>query len=431
MNQKQKQEDGQVEEEVDLWKTENQMGKYFEGEVKTEIQLLDDLLQRELIYEDEINRENKTITIGNRIISYKIDESVDLDSSVDLKEDTGKEAFIAEITPISEQITDEEGVPDEWIGKYIAYSPFNKYKFMYDENGRMSEGEILSNYDFDIDWGDGTIEHIDNSYFDNSMFEGYILHAYDTSKPYEIKITGTCDSITSVFETDIKIKQWGTTGLKSVCLASCSEIAQPTKNSFKDLEFVLFWQSNMENIPEYLFANCSKMQYFNQTFIECPNLKEIPGNIFANCINVKSFQETFVECSQINKIGEGLFAQCYNAQNFDVTFAGTAITEIPEKLFENNTKAKSFWSTFSACSELKSIPLTLFDNCQEVEIFKGTFNGCEKLEGEVPKLWLRGDNSENNNYEGDNPNGHGCYGGDTKIQNYIDIPEYWRELSAC
>ena len=413
------------------------MEKYYEGdeEVKNETQLIDDFLNRGLVYEDEIDRTNKTITIGNRVIDYGVDGSVELDPDVDLEDDTGKEALIAEITPVG-PIGADDGMPEEYVGKYYAIGPVYQYKYEYRESGQPnSEPTALANNNFEIDWGDGTTENITNDVLANNQLEpGTMMHFYDNPGTYEIKITGTCDSIilddySYVFNT--KVKQWGTTGLTSIYTIYMSEIPKPTKSSFKDLEFAIFMGGQMTSIPEYLFANCFKMKNFNYTFYKCANLQEIPGNIFANCINAETFMETFTECTQINKIGENLFAQCYNATNFDATFGGVAITEIPETLFKNNTKAKSFWGTFAKCTELKSVPLTLFDNCKNVEIFKGTFNGCEKLEGEVPRLWLRGDNSEANNYEGENPDGHGCFGGCTNVNDYLDIPQHWRDLSMC
>lgn len=410
------------------------MGKYYEGEekVKTEEELLEDLINRKLVYEDEIDRAKKIITIGSKVINFGVDENLELDQNVDLEDDAGKEELIAEITPLG-PLTSEDGFPEEYVGKYYAIGPVQQYKYEYNEDGFPEKSTELANNNFEIDWGDGKKETITNEILANNFEPGLMLHFYDTPNTYEIKITGECGSIildeyAIAFNT--KIKQWGTTGLTSIYAIQYKyEIPKPTKNSFKDLECVTFAKCYMTNLPDYLFANCFKMKKFNLTFYQCGNLREIPGNIFANCINAETFNETFAECSQLNKIGDSLFAQCYNAKEFSATFGETAITEIPETLFKNNTNAKSFFGTFARCTELTGVPLTLFDNCKEVEIFKGTFNECEKITNKVPELWLRGDNSEANNYEGENPNGRGCYGGCINIEGYLDIPENWRSLS--
>ena len=65
---------GTVEEKVNLWKTEKKMAEHTKQEVKEEEQMLQELLDEKLVYENEINRENKIITIGDREISYKLEE---------------------------------------------------------------------------------------------------------------------------------------------------------------------------------------------------------------------------------------------------------------------------------------------------------------------------------------------------------------------
>lgn len=67
---------GEVEEIVNLWKTENGMSEYNSDSsvtIKTEEELLQELLDGKKIFEEEIDRENKIITIGNKKINYKID----------------------------------------------------------------------------------------------------------------------------------------------------------------------------------------------------------------------------------------------------------------------------------------------------------------------------------------------------------------------
>ena len=439
---------GQVQEEVSLWKTEKQMGEYGPENIKTETELLESFKERELVYPEEIDEANKIIKIGSKEISYAI-ENFDLDTDVSLEDDAGREALIIETTPLG-PLTEED-----MLGKYYSILPILPYKFSYDKDGIPdTSNEILVEVDCNIDWGDGNIEHITTESINND--ERALMHFYDEPGTYEVKVTGTCPSIvcseiSAAF--NIKIKQWGTVGIESIAAIGLPEIPAPTKSSFKNLEFVLFDDLKSSTLPEYLFANCYNMKNFSYTFSNCTNLQEIPDNIFTNCINAENFIFTFGESNNINKIGEDLFEQCYNAknfigtfgnskiteipeglfrnnkkaENFESTFHGTPITDIPTNLFKNNTQVKSFIRTFLFCSKLKNIPENLFDNCSIVESFLGTFNGCEKVEGNVPELWTRGDNTQENNYQGEHPYGHGCYGGCTKVSGYLNnIPEFWR-----
>ena len=54
-----------------------------------------------------------------------------------------------------------------------------------------------------------------------------------------------------------------------------------------------------------------------------------------------------------------------------------------------------------------------------------TFYRCTGLTGEPIKLWERVPNGSTNDYKG-TPDGEGCYYNATGLNNYENIPEYWR-----
>ena len=69
----------------------------------------------------------------------------------------------------------------------------------------------------------------------------------------------------------------------------------------------------------------------------------------------------------------------------------------------------------------------MFEGCKSVESYRNTFRGCYNLKGKAPKLWLTGDNSEENGYGG-TPDGENCFNGCTGLENYDEIPEYWKNM---
>lgn len=334
----------------------------------------------------------------------------------------------------------------------------------------VTETEMIDNiyeakYSFDIDWGDGVKEEGIN----NENIVEKSTHTYSNSGKYNIKIKGKFECIcnfTYVENGDniikkgkdklTQIKQWGTTGIKNVLLGQSlglSNIAQPTQNTFKDLCYVDFAGcSSLEEIPEALFANCTKIEYGQGIFGSCENLKIIPKNLFANCENIKTFSLTFAYCKNIKEIQEDVFKNCKNVYDFTYTFMFCdSLTNIPEDLFSDCKKAKKFYATFQVCNNIKSlpeglfknninvetfgltfymchglttIPENIFENCNKVNYFAGTFADCTNLIGKVPKLWLRVPDGENNEYKGV-PDGKDCFKGCTKLDNYSDIPEYW------
>ena len=331
---------GEVEEKVNLWKNEKISSKYTNATVKTEDELLEEMKADKILYEEEIDRDNKLITIGTREISYKIDGETSV----------GKEALKFLVN------SGEDG---------IVYMP-------------MSQDDYGDYYE--IDWGDGTtgidvtltgkkemkiasLENIVVGAISNAIGHIYV----EKNKEYVVTITGYCNYISTNYpkctpEKIIEILQWGETRVIEINLSGCNnlrKIASPTENSFIDID---------------------QEKGFEGTFLNCTSLASIPENLFTNCPNVTSFKSTFSGCTSLTSIPEKLFAKCPNVTSFESTFSGcTSLTSIPEKLFANCPNIKNLSWTFSGCTGLTSVPEKLFENCTKVEEFEGIFDGCTGL----------------------------------------------------
>ena len=372
---KTEQRGGTVEDRVAVWKAGKATSEYTHRETKTEDEMLNDLINDKLLFENEIDRENKKITIGSKEIDYSTGDG----NGLKLEPDNGKEELILEY-----EVSAGDTIQ---LPYYISTSDKNTTEF-----------------NFQVDWGDGTTE----TGITNSNISEKSKHQYQNAGTYDIKIKGIYESLqTSSNSTETanytklkKVKQWGTTGLKYVFLGYCNlaEIASPTQNSFINLILIRFDYTNIQSIPENLFANCPNVTGFYSAFKGCRSLESIPANLFANCPNVTDFERTFYGCSNL--------------------------TSIPGKLFINCSNVITFDATFYECSSLTSIPEKLFDNCEKVEEFGSTFDGCTSLTGDAPELWKRGTNSEENNYRG-NPDGNGCFRKCEKLNQYDEIPNYW------
>ena len=151
-----------------------------------------------------------------------------------------------------------------------------------------------------------------------------------------------------------------------------------------------------------------------------------------NILEIIQWGETGLEkvrleyCTKLRKIASPTEKSFEKITDFSYTFAGcTSLTRIPENLFANCPNVTTFEATFADCTSLTSIPSTLFANCLKVTNFVGTFYRCTGLTGEPIKLWERVPNGSTNNYIG-KPNGEGCYYKATGLNNYENIPEYWR-----
>ena len=426
---KTEQRGGTVEDRVAVWKAGKATSEYTHRETKTEDEMLNDLINDKLLFEDEIDRENKKITIGSKEIDYSIGKGLEPGS------DKEKEELILEY---------EVSAGDTIELPHYFYSG----------------GTETIEFNFQVDWGDGTTE----TGITNDNISTKSKHQYQNAGTYDIKIKGKYEILvgstdamrTANYDKLKKVKQWGTTGLKYVAFNYCSnlnEIVSPTENSFINLIGIYLGYTSIQSIPEDLFANCPNVTNFNHLFFHCKNLESIPEKLFANCHNVTDFSYLFVFCENLESIPEKLFANCPNVADFSysfklcenlesipeklfancpnvMSFEGTfqscgSITSIPENLFANCPNVMSFEKTFQNCDSITNIPEKLFDNCKKVESFKGTFWCCYRLTGNAPELWKRGTNSEENEYNG-NPNGEDCFAVCRGLENWDEIPDYWK-----
>ena len=109
-----------------------------------------------------------------------------------------------------------------------------------------------------------------------------------------------------------------------------------------------------------------------------------------------------------------------------VNFSYSGITSIPDKMFMNCTKITSFGGTFRDCENLTTIGENIFKGCDNVQSYRLTFGGCHNLTGKAPELWLTGTNSEANDYKG-TPDGFDCFNRCNLLENYVEIPHYWKD----
>lgn len=286
-----------------------------------------------------------------------------VEGKIELEADTGKEALI-----LVYEVSAGDTIELPW---YTGWS---------EEDDDDYTGDIWhdSVYNFNVDWGDGEVtQDVTNDNIDEKA-----VHTYTTGGEKEISITGQYDVLEFSYGTQgedklTKVKQWGTTGLKSINLrdTNLNEIARPTQGSFKELSVVSFSETDLREIPDKLFLNCENIKSFEFCFDFCYNLESVGDYVFANCVNAKSFVAAFRGCYNLTTLGEGVFEGC---------------------------------------------------NLDTVQDFSNCFLNCESLEGSAPELWLTGTNSEENNYIG-LPDGHACFYGCTSLENYDEIPAYWKD----
>ena len=142
-------------------------------------------------------------------------------------------------------------------------------------------------------------------------------------------------------------------------------------------------------IPENLFSNCSKLTKINSAFANT-SITEIPAGLFdinnGQPNGIEDLRATF-SGTKITTVPEGLFDLCtevttYGDDRWGKTgvFAFCSLLEtIPDKLFYNNTKVKSFDGAFAYCIKLKEIPEDIFNTSEENVSMRSVFNSCSGL----------------------------------------------------
>lgn len=222
-----------------------------------------------------------------------------------------------------------------------------------------------------------------------------------------------------------RIHSWGKMGYKNAanmckgCI-NLESIPADIAGSFENItsfERAFLGCEKLKEIPEGLFQHAAKAKKFANCFRYTASVSEIPENLFANCPLAEEFYFTFygtgtdyvitdeslqtnagnylashpAELEQKNGISEGklrslpekLFAACPNATRFEYVFGSTAITTIPEKIFENNTAATNYQGVCYACTNFESLPANLMKNASSATNIKYMFAGCTSLT-EIP-----------------------------------------------
>ena len=256
------------------------------------------------------------------------------------------------------------------------------------------EKETYFNYNFTVDYGDGTVEEI------TSFNDEDIYHTYQTAGTYDVKINGLCEgwSFYNVGDSAsnlTQIKQWGVTQAKHIDFGNCTnlsgQIPTPVKNSFTTVESfrLLFYNCTNLNsqIPENLFYNATNVITLRNAFNINGITGSIPENLLSYCTKVENIDYLFDKSNITGSIPEGLFNNCSNLKYADGVFRMTAVTgEIPEKLFYNCHNLITINAFFEDCINLiRNIPENLLINCPNITSVKFLFQGCTALTGSIPE----------------------------------------------
>ena len=284
---------GTVEERINVWKTEVISSNFVNTEYDSEEIMLNKLVTEELVKEKEIDRTEKTITIGKRIIHYNINSEEK--NAIKIKVNTGDDGRVVLPIPYSNCTVNWGDGKSEVVAK--KDEEYIKLASIYKSDIKVA----LWSWRCEHYYEELNVEKIVTIYGE--------LYELDSANCQVIDPGGSpgANLWSDYRDKLIEVVQWGDGTLKSVNLSGCynlKKIASPTKNSFVNLnadgfEGAFEGCESLEQIPENLFSNCPNVTSFYETFSDCTSLTEIPGDLFTNCPNVTSFANTFFNCTSL------------------------------------------------------------------------------------------------------------------------------------
>ena len=274
---------------------------------------------------------------------------------------------------------------------------------------------------FTVNWGDGQTQNYNYSELN------YVSHSYSkvTQRNMDVWISGNVTDISFSaangiysFNNALPPSLSGKTDF-STCFAYMNKRTTTiNKDLFKYCKSAqnftsCFYNSRLAVIPEGLFRNCKNALNFSRCFAS-NQVISVPSRLFANLSLVTSFEQCF-EGNQttLKKIGEKVFENCLSVIDIGAMFSFTAISELPEGIFDSMVNLEDAKKVCFQCTGLKSVPYTLFDKCNKLNDVYYAFYNCKNITSKVPPLWER-------EWE-DLSKYHGCYY-NCSPENDADIP---------
>jgi len=303
-----------------------------------------------------------------------------------------------------------------------------------------------------IEWGDTQTD---------TTSLALIQHIYATPGAYEIRISGTVNSVN--FFNGLANAAIRGTSIVGGCpaLTSMAQTFRGCDNVnteipehmfiyatlITDMQAV-FRDTTFTALGENLFEGCELVTTYNNVFRDTPNLTEtIPSNIFEDSPVAKDFgaafrnsgftgvvpaifanqgpgPNDFTNCfrdSKISGLSGALFDNKPNVNFITSVFRdATNLTVIPNGLFDGIVNCTGFSFIFEGCTALTTVPDALFDGqTPSATTFEETFNGCAAITSNVPNLW--------DDYPAaPPPTPTNCFTGCTNAANFASVPLLWR-----
>ena len=341
----------QVEEVINLWKSEIEMNENTNSNaiVKGQDELLQELLSDKQVYENEIDRENKTITIGNRVISYKT-KSQPTDIYVALYND-GTLVFN------SKNEFDTSKLAEGWTIENIKGK---KYELIYIDKEPWYDASKMPQW-----YGSSTVIKI--SFLDKVVPEN-IEYWFDSLT--NLTTIENMNNLDTSNVTDMREMFSGCSGLTNIDVTNLDT-------------------SNVTDMSG-MFDGCGGLMSIDLSNLDTGNVIDM-SSMFHNCISltnidvsgfdvgkVKNMKYMFWNCKSAESINVSTWSNTNNVEYMDSMFSGcTKLTNIDVSKF-NTSNVTEMGAMFANCTSLTSINVENFDTSKVTEMV-AMFSNCTGL----------------------------------------------------
>ena len=231
------------------------------------------------------------------------------------------------------------------------------------ENTTSAGFLLVAAGEFEVDWGDGTVESISRSTAQSVVYTtaANYTHTYAESGTYTVKITGAATEFATA-----------STNVNSICFYSyasyLTELYANLDQVFPDTDSRTFVSmcrdcSVLENINLIVSGEAHNAIFF-ATFQGCSSLQTVPA-LFKKMTGTPSgamYAYTFFNCTSLISVPKGLFGSLSGvpaSSIFAYTFSGcTGLIDISGGFenweFEIDTASNSMIRTYNGCSAATS-----------------------------------------------------------------------------
>ena len=362
----------QVEEVVNLWKSEIEMNKNSNSDatVKSEDELLEELLRDKQVYENEIDRDTRTIIIGDRVISYETNLEL-TDIYVALYND-GTLVFN------SKNEFDTSKLVEGWTIENIKGKT---YEYIYtEEEPWYDESKLPQWYKSAVVT---KINFLDKIVPENIDFWFYGLIGLTTIENINNLDTSNVTNMANMFDscerlTSIDLTGWDTSNVTDMSgmFLGCS--------SLTNIDLTGLDTSNVTSMNN-MFYICSSLTSINLTGLDTSNVTDMQ-DMFMDCTLLTNVDLTGLNTSNVTRMSR-MFTRCNSLQNLDLSNWDTSNVITMSMMFCNCTsltnlnlggwdtvKVGSMMQMFEGCTSLTELDLSSFDT-STVQNYSGMFSG--------------------------------------------------------